>query len=332
MDQFTAIRNIIIHFLYRLLLKPIFFLNDPEKVHDRMVKVGERLGRYSLGRKFTRIMFSFKSPILEQSILGIRFKNPIGLSAGFDKNAQLTGIMPSVGFGFEEVGSITGEACSGNAKPRLWRLKKSKGLLVYYGLKNDGAGVLAGRLKDKKFSFPLGISIAKTNSPETCDLEAGIEDYLKTYQMFSDIGDYFTLNISCPNAFGGQPFTDKNSLNKLLSKVDKLQKTKPVFIKLSPDLSNKEIDDILDVVSLRKIDGFVISNLTKNRSNPSIKDDDIPLNGGVSGKVVEDLANNLISYVYKKTNGRYVIIGCGGVFNAEDAYKKIKLGATLIQI
>lgn len=327
-----SFRNNIIHFFYVNGLKKVLFLRDPEDVHDQMIRMGNRLGRFQITRLFTSLLFNYKNPKLEQTILGITFINPIGLAAGFDKNAQLTQILPSVGFGFEEVGSITGEFCAGNPKPRLWRAKDSKSLLVYFGLKNDGAEAIAGRLSRTNFRMPIGISVAKTNNLDTVDTEKGIADYLKAYKAFKNIGAYYTINISCPNTFGGQPFTDKNKLEKLLSAIAVEPKTKPIFLKISPDLTRKEIDDIIEISGKYRIDGFIISNLTKNRDNPNIKDKNMSEKGGFSGKVVEDLANELISYVYKKTEGRFVIIGCGGVFNAEDAYQKIKRGASLIQM
>lgn len=305
---------------------------DPEKVHDRMINVGIFLGKNKITQKLTSIWFNYKNPILEQNVLGINFKNPIGLSAGFDKNAVLNDILPYVGFGFSEVGSITGEPCLGNPKPRLWRLKESKSLAVYYGLKNDGCEAISERLKDKKFNFPIGISIAKTNNKETADDNIAIEDYFKAYKAFINVGDYITINISCPNAFGGQPFTDNIKLDNLLKKISSIPKTKPVFIKISPDLSKKEIDEIIEVALKYKIDGFVCTNLTKNRNNKNIVDNTVPELGGLSGKVVDNMSDDLIRYVYKKTGGKSVIIGVGGVFNASDAYRKIKAGATLIEL
>jgi dihydroorotate dehydrogenase len=270
--------------------------------------------------------------MLEQTVFGIKFNNPIGLSAGFDKNAELTQILPSVGFGFAEVGSITGNKCEGNPKPRLWRLPKSQSLVVYYGLKNDGAEKIAARLKHKKFQVPIGISVAKTNSPTTVDVVAGIKDYAKAYEAFADIGSYTTINISCPNTYGGQPFTDPALLEQLLSAIDKIPSSKPVFVKLSPDLGMDGVDQLLAVIDKHNVQGIVCSNLTKNRNNSKIIETEVPEVGGFSGKVVEDLANELISHVYRKTQGKYIVIGSGGVFSAEDAYKKIKLGASLIQM
>src|SRR3990167_4599587 len=178
-------RNKITHGIYAHFLKPIFFLNDPERVHNGMTKVGIWLGNHLSGQKLIWKLFGYQNPVLEQKILGINFKNPVGLSAGFDKNAQLMDILPSIGFGFAEVGSITGNSCAGNPKPRLWRLPKSKSLVVYYGLKNDGTEAVAARLRNKKFVIPTGISIAKTNSKDTVEIGAGINDYIKTCREFA---------------------------------------------------------------------------------------------------------------------------------------------------
>ncbi|OGD85408.1 dihydroorotate dehydrogenase (quinone) [Candidatus Curtissbacteria bacterium RBG_13_35_7] len=326
------IRNKILRFGYKYLLKPIFFLSDPEKVHDHMVLFGETLGKSVVTQRLTSLLFNYSNKKLEQKILGIKFINPIGLGAGFDKNAQLIDILPGVGFGFMEVGSITGEPCKGNPKPRLWRLKKSKSLVVNYGLKNDGCLEIAKRLKRKKFQIPVGTSIAKTNDRKTVTVEAGINDYVKACKQFTDIGTYFTINISCPNAYGGQPFTESKRLDKLLAKIDKIATKKPLFLKLSPDLSNNEIDDIIKVGQKHKVDGFICCNLSKMRKNEKIKEKNIPKDGGISGKAIEDLTNDLIAYVYKKTKGKFIIIGLGGVFSCEDAYKKIRLGASLVQL
>jgi dihydroorotate dehydrogenase len=334
MNLLFKIRNLIISLFYKYFLKHIFFLFDPEKVHDFIIKFGNLLGKNKFIKFLTKILFYYSHPSLNQNILGINFKNPVGLAAGFDKNALLTDIIGDVGFGFSEIGSITGEKCLGNPKPRLWRLKKSKSLVVYYGLKNDGALNIAQRLKNKKFEIPIGISIAKTNSKETVDIKKGIEDYFKTYQIFlnSNIGDYFAINISCPNAFGGEPFTEEKKLEALLQKIMSLPKIKPIFLKISPDLNKNEIDKIINISLKYKIDGFICANVTKNRNNKNIIEKNIPEKGGLSGKAVKDLSNEIISYIYKKTQGKFIIIGVGGIFSGKDAYEKIKLGASLVQL
>ncbi|MFA6520508.1 MAG: quinone-dependent dihydroorotate dehydrogenase [Candidatus Paceibacterota bacterium] len=332
MDKIISLRNNVTRFTYRWIIKPIFFQIDPEVIHDIMVVFLNFLGKFSILRKIAYFCWGYSNQQLEQKILGIKFKNPVGLAAGFDKNAKIINIMPSLGFGFTEVGSITGEKCEGNPKPRLWRLKKSKSLAVYYGLKNDGCEIISKRIKENNPQIPMGINIAKTNSKNTVDVEKAILDYFKAYQAFINIGDYVTINISCPNAFGGQPFTDTAKLDALLMKIFSTPKTKPIFLKISPDLSVKEIDDIVNVVSKYEIDGFVCTNLTKNRDNKNIIDKYIPEKGGLSGKVVDSMSDDLIRYIYKKTNGKYIIIGVGGIFTAEDAYRKIKAGASLLQL
>ena len=332
----TPFKTKIFRWKYKHILKPIFFKQDPESVHDRMIWFGEILGKHKTTQKIVSWLFSYENPILEQTILGINFKNPVGLAAGFDKNAQLTNILPSVGFGFEEIGSITGEPCEGNPKPRLWRLPKSKSLIVYYGLKNDGAEKISSRLKDKKFSFSVGVSVAKTNCMATVETEAGIADYVKAYKAFQDIGDYYTINISCPNAFGGQPFTDPTRLELLLKAIYALPKIKPIFLKMPPDIATTEIDEIIKLAEKYDIDGFICTNLTKDRNLSALKEkiiDDLPTDkGGLSGKVVEGLSDEIIKYIYKKVGKKFVIIGVGGIFSAQDAYKKIKLGASLLQL
>ena len=181
-ERYYQTRAALLAAAYRGLLRPIFFRIDPERIHDRMVASGVQLGKTRLGRALTRAAFSYQHPMLEQDLAGIHFANPIGLAAGFDKNAQLTDILPSVGFGFIEVGSITGEPCAGNPKPRLQRLPRSKSLRVYYGLKNDGCEAITTRLKDKRFAIPVGMSVAKTNNQATCDTDRGIQDYAKAFR------------------------------------------------------------------------------------------------------------------------------------------------------
>lgn len=334
-DFFFRAKAAIIRFKYKYFLKEIFFLQNPETVHERMVRMGAFLGRHAWSRKLVRWAFFYQHPSLEQTIAGIKFTNPVGLAAGFDKDAHLTQILPEVGFGFEEAGSVTGVACGGNPRPWLWRLKKSRALVVNYGLKNDGSEKIKDRLKGLKFKIPLGVSLAKANSKETVEDEKGIADYRKAYRTFLEagIGDYFTINISCPNAYGGEPFTDPVRLDKLLEALSQGGWKKPVFIKMPSDLESPAIDGLLEVARKYKITGLICTNLTKNRSNIKINTNDfLPEKGGLSGKVVEDLSNRLISYIYKKTGREFVLVGCGGVFSAEDAYKKIRLGASLIQM
>ena len=312
--------NLIEH-LYRNIAKPIFFRFDPEDVHDTVSRLGRALGVVPPLRALTRAVLAFEDTILNTTVAGIRFPNPVGLAAGFDKNARLHKILPDVGFGFAELGSITGKPCAGNPRPRLWRLKQSESLIVYYGLMNDGADAIASRLRGARFRIPIGISAAKTNDSSTVEPTAAIRDYVHVVDEFRGIGDYFTINISCPNAFGGEPFTDPALLEQLMTVVD-TQADKPVFLKLASDLSHAQLDAILDISVRHRVSGFVCCNLGKK----------LDPRGGVGGKLVRQLSDDQIQYVYARTHGKYPIIGVGGIFSAEDAYRKIRLGASLVQL
>lgn len=319
---------------YANVAKPFFFRRDPEDVHDRVTWLGKTLGRFSAARAVTRALFSYRSPALEQTILGIRFANPVGLTAGFDKNAELLEIMPAVGFGFEEIGSVTGEPCEGNPRPRLWRLPKSRGLVVWYGLKNDGCEAVAARLRGRAFAFPVGTSVARTNSAETVDASAGIADYAKAFRAFAGIGDYTTVNVSCPNTCGGEPFTAPERLDRLLAALDAIPTGKPTFLKLPCDLSSDELDALVAVCNRHRVHGLILSNLTKLRDRSTIDRHEIAATdkGGISGRPTFGPSNELISHLWETTGRRYVIVGSGGIFSAEDAYEKIRRGASLVQL
>ncbi len=319
---------------YRRCAKPFFFRRDPEDVHDAVTLIGERVGRFAFGRHLTSFFLSYQDPVLVQDVLGIRFANPIGLTAGFDKNARLTHIMPAVGFGFAEVGSVTGEPCAGNPRPRLWRLPQTKGLVVHYGLKNDGAVAVSVRLRREKLAFPVGVSIARTNAPAYAGVEEGIADYAKAFRACSDVGDYLTVNVSCPNTCGGEPYTDPARLDRLLTILDLIPTQKPVFIKLPVDQPFEETRRLMEVAAAHRVHGFVLSNLTKKRDRPEIvREEIIGLEkGGVSGRPTFAAGNEQLFFAYQAFKDRFVFIASGGVFTAEDAYEKIRRGASLVQL
>jgi dihydroorotate dehydrogenase len=333
-DYLVKIRNYIAKLKYRYIWKPIFFRFDPETIHDAMSYFLGFLGKYAITRKFTYFCFGYSNPMLEQNILGIRFKNPIGLSAGFDKDAALIQIMPSLGFGFTEVGSITAKPYGGNQKPRLYRLPEHKTLRVNYGLKNAGAEAIHRKLKGGAWALPVGISIAKTNIPETSEVHKGIEDYFFTYRTFQEASSFFTINISCPNTCEEKPiFAQPENLDALLKQIFSVPKIRPVFIKLSPDLPEAQLNGILEVCKRHPVDGFVCTNLTK------VNVFDHAGRGGFSGKAVGEISTKMIQKVYEFYNspakgaaGKKIIIGAGGIFNAEDAYRKIKAGASLLEM
>ena len=317
--------------LYTKIIKPILFKLDPEKIHNTTISLGWFLGSNFLTRILTSKIFNYKNKKLNTQVLGIKFENPIGLSAGFDKDANLTQILPNVGFGFEEIGSITGEKCEGNPKPRLFRLPDEGAIIVNYGLCNEGSERIANKLKKKKFNFPIGISIARANNKEIVfDVNEGIKDYIKAFRNLNNLGDYITINISCPNTPDNLSFCEIKNFERLINEFSKEKITKPIFIKLKPDFSKEEIDSFLKVcIKYNFIKGFVVSNLTVDRAR--IKNIE-NIKGGLSGTPTKKKSDELLKYLYRKTKGKYILIGVGGVFNAEDAYEKIKNGASLVQL
>lgn len=321
---------------YSKILKPRLFSQDPEKVHDGFSKSGRFIGSNPITRTITRVLFSYSHPSLEQEVSGIKFRNPVGLSAGFDKEVMLHKTLKHVGFGYMQMGSITLHPYEGNPPPRLYRLPKSKALVVYYGLKNLGVKETIKRFAGYKDStFPISFSIAKTNSKGTCTTDEGVQDYYGSYKALvdSDSGDFYTINISCPNTYGGEPFTTPEKLEALLKQLRTVKTEKPLYIKMAINLPWDEFKALLEVIVKYKVDGVIIGNLNKDHKSKTIKDE-IPSNvkGGISGKVTWELSNNLISKTYKEYGDKLVIVGVGGIFSAEDAYEKIKRGATLVQL
>lgn len=320
--------------LYKNIAKPVFFMFDPEDMHDFFAAAGEFLGNYQILKKLTKNAFNYEDKTLAQKISGVEFSNPIGLSAGFDKDARLTKILPAVGFGFETIGTVTKNAYLGNPKPRLHRLPKSRGIVVNYGLKNIGAEKVINKIKFVKHEFPLIVSIGKTNAEYTAKDDAGIKDYYDCMKQFEDakVGDIYEINISCPNTFGGEPFTTPAKLDKLLAKLKKVRTKKPLFLKMPINLSWRQFDSLLKVAIKYKIAGVVIGNLNKDHKDKSIVDKMPKMKGGISGKPTEKLSNELIKKTYQKYGDKLVIMGVGGVFRAEDAYEKIKSGASLVAL
>lgn len=328
------------HKVFRLLyggaLKPVLFKLDAETVHNMFTAGGEWLGETEARRGLARNLFYYKSDCLRQNILGLKFDNPIGLAAGFDYEARLTQILPEVGFGFETVGSVTHGAYEGNPKPRLGRLPKSKSLLVNKGLKSSGAEAVIERLKNKRFKIPVGVSVAKTNCERTVEEKAGIADYVESMKLWeeSERISYYELNISCPNAFGGEPFTTPKKLEKLLKEIDKLNLKRPLFLKMPVELTEEETGELCKAGCRHKVQGLIFGNLVKDRKNPKLVREEVEraTKGNFSGRPTYELSNKLIRYAYRNFGEKMVIVGCGGVFGAEEAYEKIKLGASLVQL
>ncbi len=322
--------------VYKKVFKPIFFLFDPEFMHDSLIYGGSILSKFVFIRHICSWLLSYKNKRLNQKIKNISFPNPVGLSAGFDKNGDLMKILPSIGFGFAQIGTITNLPYGGNTKPRMYRLKKTKSIVVNFGLKNIGADKIVSKLKKAKIeNFPLGISIGRTNCKEAGELEKGVQDYSECLKKVieSDIGDLYTINISCPNLYGGEPFTTPEKLKYLLEAIYSYSILKPVFIKMPVHLPWNEFNELCKVATSFNVEGLIIGNLAKDRVKVNIKDN-LPdhIQGHLSGMPVQTLSNELISKTYKNYKDTFVIIGVGGIFSAEDAYEKIKRGASLVQL
>lgn len=331
-DFFVRGRDAILGSGYRQVVKPLAFRFDAELVHDRISGLGQMLGRWPLTRQLTRAMFDYDHPLLRTTLAGVALKNPIGLSAGFDKEGRLSDIMPAVGFGFMEIGSITGSPSPGNPKPRLWRLPKSQAIVVHFGLNSSGSQAVADRLRHREFRLPVAVSIAKANLPTMDTVTEGIGDYLQAATNLCQIGQWLVINISCPNTSGGEPFADPKNLDALLAALEPVVRHRPVFIKLPVDLPWAQLDGLIAVAERHEVTGFTCTNLAKDRDPGLITDAVVPSQGSISGKVMEARSNEVLAQVYRRTAGRRPLVGVGGIFTAADAYRKIRLGASAVQL
>ena len=340
MSFIVGLRNFILKVLYRI-FRPLIFLMEPENAHYTLKKVGVLMGSNPLTRLLTSLLFNYGHKSLNTNVDGIEYRNPIGLSAGFDKDGELTKVYPSMGFGLAELGSFTGEVCPGNPGRRLFRMVKSKAIVVWYGLNNQGAEKISSRLNGVNFGkLRVGVNAAKSNVTPVFELQESIRDYIKTLTLFKDVGDYFTINISCPNTQDGEPFVDAANLDALLIAVNEKIRTitgKPIYVKLAADLTLAEIDVIIDGCLKHKMDGVVLTNLAKPDTNEEHFPEEYPSNigllpkgkGAMSGLPLQRISTNVIRHVYRKTRGKLTIIGVGGIFSAKDAYEKITSGANL---
>lgn len=318
----------------------MLFMMSPDKAHHMMIRSTSVSGRVPALRGFVKTVFIKKpNEILSQNYHGVHFKSPVGLAAGFDKNGEIIPMMSRLGFGFATVGSVTAYKCDGNPRPWFYRLPKSRSLVVNAGLANHGSEVIVSRIhnypKNSLTDFPVVLSVAKTNSQKVVDEKDGINDYVTTVKRAKSEPriKMIELNISCPNAFGGEPFTTPIKLEKLLKAVDKVGAKQPMTVKMPVDLEWSDFKKLLDIIVKHKIKFVTISNLHKDRKTANLKDA-LPdsVKGNLSGSPTWGKSNELISKTYSEYGNRLTIIGVGGIFTAEDAYTKIKLGASLVEI
>lgn len=323
--------------LYSSLLKPILFRFDPERVHNWATSLGEALGSTALTRAAVSSIYNYRGLDIGRAVDGNTYRTPFILSAGFDYNARLTQILPAIGLGGVEVGSVTARPCAGNPKPRLRRLPRSRSILVSKGLRNDGVEAIVARLKKRAQAkgFVIGVSIARTNDAHAAGVETGIQDYCTSLRhcVAHGVGDYYTLNISCPNAFGGETFTTPPLLKKLLEAVQKISCAKPIYVKLPINLPWADFNNLLQAIADYNLAGVIIGNLNKNYSALDFHDE-APAQyiGGLSGKPCRDLSTALIRQTRERYGRRFTIFGCGGVMSPQDARDKFSAGADLVQL
>ena len=339
----VGIRNKILWLGFRA-IRPLIFLMEPEDAHYSLKRIGVFLGSNPITRGLTSLLMDYNHKSLAITVDGIDYRNPVGLSAGFDKDGELTKIYPSIGFGLAELGSFTGEICPGNPGKRLFRMIKSKAIVVWYGLNNEGSETISKRLAKEDFGrLRVGINAANSNLTPEFDLEMSINDYLKTMKLFKDIGDYYDVNISCPNTQDGEPFVDKKNLDALLTRINEEIRPisdKPIYVKLAADMTLDEINVIVDGCVEHGMDGVVCTNLAKPQFNSEHRPEEYPTEkgllpkgkGAMSGLPLQRISTNVIRHVYRRTRGKITIIGVGGIFSAKDAYEKITSGASLLHM
>ncbi len=325
--------------LYQKIIRPLLFrFTDPETIHHAVIKGLGLISQVPLINSAIKQRCLVNDPRLQVQIGKLRLKNPIGLSAGFDKNVEAPLAYPMLGFGWAELGSITYSGQPGNPRPRLWRLPKDQGLIVYYGLSNNGACKVTNELKklgQKPNPISLGLSIAPTTGLK---LEQMTDDYIKSILAIHAYADYITLNVSCPNVAACDIFSQISFIENLAASVRAAMTrhniSKDLFLKIGPGHSDADLDRIINACLKNNFTGIIATNLIKNRRLATFQSSPNELNhpGGISGRCLQDLSNRAISYLYKQSQGRLKIIGVGGIFTADDAYRKIKLGASAVQL
>ena len=325
--------------IYKKIIKPLLFRLSPDDAHNYLISVAKVWQRIPGLRQLTRVLLAYRyDDRLRQKIAGIDFSNPVGISAGFDKNIELQPTIHMIGCGFETGGSITRYPRRGNDRPWFHRLPKTKSLVVHAGLANDGLDEITSiveRDKAVQNKMPLIISVAVAACDSKCTISQSIEEACDTLLAIQNkkLAQAVEVNISCPNAQDGQPFTQPKNLETLMVAIGRLKLELPIFVKMPNKQTWSEFEPILDIVAKHNIQGVTISNLVKDRETVNLKDelpDDIK--GCLSGKPTSDRSNLLIRETYRKYGDKLVIIGVGGIFSAEDAYEKIKNGASLVAL
>ena len=321
--------------MYKSIIRPLFFLFDPEKIHHFT------FGFIKILCKIPGISYLFKSLYqisdkkLERTLFGLTFKNPVGLAAGFDKNAVLYNELANFGFGFIEIGTITPKAQDGNPKKRIFRLTADEGLINRMGFNNNGIEAAIKNLKQNKKQLIIGGNIGKNTATMPANYT---QDYVDCFEALHPYVDYFVLNVSCPNVGSHAKLTDKDYLIELITTIQQINATcstsKPILLKIAPDLNHQQLDEVIEIVAITKIDGVIASNTSTIRTGLKTTQNNLEAigNGGLSGKPIKDRSTAVIKYLAETSQKAFPIIGVGGIHSPEDALEKLNAGADLIQI
>ncbi|MFD1316944.1 quinone-dependent dihydroorotate dehydrogenase [Namhaeicola litoreus] len=317
--------------MYKSIIRPLLFNFDPEDIHHVTFSAIKILYKLPFTKSLARSKFVLEDPKLYREVFGLKFKNPVGLAAGFDKNAVLFDEFSNYGFGFVEIGTVTPKPQPGNEKKRLFRLKKDEAIINRMGFNNEGVDAVVERLKHRKSDIIIGGNIGKNKVTPN---ENAIDDYLICFEKLFDYVDYFVVNVSSPNTPNLRALQDKEPLTKLLKTLQeanlKKNTTKPILLKIAPDLTDDQLLDIIDIVKSTGIAGVIATNTTISRDN--LQSDSKKEQGGLSGKPLAKRSTEVIRFLAEKSNKAFPIIGVGGIHSPEDALEKLKAGADLIQL
>jgi dihydroorotate dehydrogenase len=316
------------------LIKPLLFQFDPENIHYAVTGGLRRANRIWGVKSLLKNLYQLEDKRLERELMGLKFKNPLGLAAGFDKNASMIEELAEFGFGFIEIGTVTPLPQPGNEKPRMFRLPQDNALINRMGFNNQGVDVVAARLKHvERKGLIIGGNIGKNKLTPN---EDAVSDYIKCFDRLFDVVDYFVVNVSSPNTPGLRELQEKEPLKHILNTLqqrnNKNDISRPILLKIAPDLTNSQLDDIIEIVKETKIAGVIATNTTISRDNLLSSENLKKESGGLSGKPLAIRSTEVIRYLSEHSNKSFVIIGVGGIHSPQDAIEKIKAGASLIQI
>lgn len=321
--------------MYKALLKPLFFQLDAERAHHLVFDNLKRMARMPGGLALLRGLYDYQNPGLEREVFGLKFRNPVGLAAGFDKNAELTDELAALGFGFVEIGTVTPRPQPGNPQPRLFRLPQDEALVNRMGFNNAGAAAAAERLRHRRSTMIIGGNIGKNKDTPN---EQAAQDYVACVEALHEVVDYFVVNVSSPNTPNLRQLQEREPLIQLLQQVQErnqaLPKPRPLLLKIAPDLTDSQLDDILLIARETKLSGLVATNTTISREGLRTSSEHVASlgAGGLSGQPLRQRATEVIRYLHRRSDGALPIIGVGGIHSAQDAQEKLEAGAALVQL